>query len=155
MPSFKAILLTTDLSENADAAVPYALELAHRFEGSIQLVHIFEDAAFYAAAASSEGMLVDPTEWITSSLRDRGAKLDALAKKLSASGKVPVTPVLRQGHAATEIVQAAKDLKVDCIAIATHGRTGLAHLVFGSVAERVVRMSPCPVLSVRPVEIKK
>lgn len=154
MTAFKSILLTSDLSENADAAAPYALELAHRFGGSISLVHIFEDAAFYAAAAASEGMMVDPSEWITSSLRDREKKLAAIAKKLAEQGGVAVTPVLRQGHAATEIVKAAKELNSDCVVIATHGRTGLSHLVFGSVAERVVRLSPCPVLSVRPSSMK-
>lgn len=154
MAEFKSILLTTDLSENADAAAPYAVELAQRFGGTIHLVHVFEDAAFYAAAAATEGMMVDPSDWINASLRDREQKLKALAERLSASGKVPVKPSLHQGHAAMAIVEAAKDLKADCVVIATHGRTGLSHLVFGSVAERVVRLCPCPVLSIRPQALK-
>lgn len=150
MTEFKTILLTSDLSENADAAAPYAVELATRFGGTIHLVHVFEDAAFYAAAAASEGMMVDSSDWIAASLRDREKKLGELSQKLAISSRIPVKPVMRQGHAATEIVEAAKSLNADCVVIATHGRTGLSHLVFGSVAERVVRLSPCPVLSVRP-----
>jgi universal stress protein A len=149
---FKNILLTTDLSDNSAAATPYAVELARQFGGRIHLVHVFEDVtllattsedAFAAATASQTG-------WMTLARQQRELALRSLAETMATSEKLEVTPVFRQGPAATEIVDAAKKSGADCIIIATHGRTGLSHLLFGSVAERVVRLSECPVLTVRP-----
>jgi universal stress protein A len=149
---FKNILLTTDLSDNSAAATPYAVELARQFGGQINLVHVFEDTsllavtsedAFAAATASQTG-------WLTLARQQRELALRALAESMAVAEKLEVTPIFRQGPAATEIVDAAKQINADCIIISTHGRTGLSHLLFGSVAERVVRLSECPVLTVRP-----
>lgn len=62
--------------------------------------------------------------------------------------------IMRTGNAAHEIIAAAADLKTDLIVMATHGRTGVPHLFLGSVAERVVREAPCPVLTVRAGKTK-
>jgi nucleotide-binding universal stress UspA family protein len=61
-------------------------------------------------------------------------------------------PIIRQGRPATEIVEAAREIEADLIVIATHGHTGLKHVLLGSVAENVVRHAPCPVLTVRTSE---
>ncbi|HEY3320953.1 MAG TPA: universal stress protein [Planctomycetota bacterium] len=150
MIDFKNIVLTTDLSDNAAAAAPYAMEMARRFGGTIHLVSIFDDSLFYASPAAADGTAIDPAEWMSISFQERERTLATLAESLAKEAGVPVKLVLRRGHAATEIVNVAKDVNADCVIIATHGRTGLAHFLFGSVVERIVRFCPCPVLSIRP-----
>ena len=66
-----------------------------------------------------------------------------------------ISIVMRHGHAATEIVKAARELNADLIVMSTHGRTGMKHVLLGSVTEKVVRMSPCPVLTVRPEQFRE
>ncbi len=145
---FKKIILTTDLSENADAAVPYAVQLAKISNGTIYLMSVMEDMTYYANLLATESMV--SVEWLEASRRHYAVRLREKAEKLANESGVKVVDVLRQGHAANEIIDFAKKDHADCVVIATHGRTGLAHFMFGSVAERVVRMCDCPVLSVRP-----
>jgi nucleotide-binding universal stress UspA family protein len=153
MIGFNKIILTTDLSANADAATPYAVELARKFDGEIYLVHVFEDSIYYIGASGGEAMPYDPVKWIAAAQEAREKQLKALAEKIAAEHKVKATPVLRQGQPANETVTFAGDLNADCIVIATHGLTGFSRLMFGSVAEKIVRLSPCPVLSIRPKNI--
>ena len=145
----KKIVLTTDLSANADAATDYAITLAKKFGASIFLIHVFESDIYYAGTLESASMN-DPAEWFKHAREKRIKALKEFAATLSAASGLPVMDVFREGHAANEIVNFAKVENADCIVIATHGRSGISHLLFGSVAERVVRMSHCPVLSVRP-----
>jgi nucleotide-binding universal stress UspA family protein len=70
------------------------------------------------------------------------------------AGSLPLVATVRMGHVAQTIVDYAKDVGADLIVMGTHGRTGLAHFIIGSVAERVVRMAPCPVLTVGATEAK-
>jgi universal stress protein A len=94
-----------------------------------------------------------PTPITTPALNDmvEGAKagIAAFVQKLGLEPLKPKTEV-RIGAPAAEIVSAAEDLKADLLCIGTHGRTGIAHFLLGSVAERIVRHAPCPVLTVRP-----
>jgi len=153
MVEFKNILVTTDLSENANAALPYATELARRFNGHIELVYVFEDVLYFPMAPEPGSYMIDPIQIMESARSERKKKLEELAKAVSDGEHIEIKPVLLEGHPATKIVKYAADNKFDCLVVATHGRTGLAHFVFGSVAERLVRMSACPVLSVRPAKI--
>jgi universal stress protein A len=147
---FKKIVLTTDLSENAEAAVPYAVQLAKISRGTIYLLSVVEDMVYYGNPAATEGVF--PVEWMVANRRDREVRLKTKAEELSKKEGLKVVDVLRQGHAANEIINFAKDEHADCVVISTHGHTGLSHFIFGSVAERVVRMCDCPVLSVRPAK---
>lgn len=153
MIQFKNILLTTDLSENANAAAPYAAELARRFQGRIQLLHVVEDLLYFPTAPEPGSYAIDPVAILESVRCERKKQLEQCAKELSNREHLEVKPVLLDGHPATAIVKFAVDQKVDCLVVATHGRTGLSHFIFGSVAEKLVRMSACPVLSVRPAKI--
>ena len=153
MIELKNILMTTDLSENANAAAPYATELCRRFKGRIQLIHVFEGILYYPAEPEPGSYLVDPIGVTASVRNERNKQLGLAAMALTDREHVEVAPILLEGHPATQIVKYAADQKVDCLVVATHGRTGLSHFVFGSIAERLVRMSACPVLSVRPAKI--
>jgi nucleotide-binding universal stress UspA family protein len=149
---YKKVILPTDLSENADAAAPYAVDLAQRSDGTIHLVHVMEDAVFYESAASRDAL---PADWMTANRRDHEARLKEKAQALAKKSKVKVVDVIIQGHPATELVKYAKKEKADCVVIATHGRTGLDLFLYGSVAERVVRTCECPVMSIRPKTLAK
>jgi nucleotide-binding universal stress UspA family protein len=138
------------ISPNADVATAYAAELAHKFEGSIRLLYVFEDTALVTGLPGEPVMTMD---WVASARTEREARLTVLAGKIAKEHSVPCTPCLREGMGAQEILRAAKDLQADCIVIATHGRTGFSHFLFGSVAERVVRLAECPVLTVRPPKL--
>lgn len=153
MVDFKKILVTTDLSENANAAVPYAVELARSFKGRIELVFVFEDILYFPTAPEPGSYAIDPVQIMESARNERKRQLDQLAKAIGEREKIEVKPVLLEGHPPTQIVKYATEHKFDCLVVATHGRTGLSHFVFGSVAERLVRMAVCPVLSVRPAKI--
>jgi universal stress protein A len=140
------ILAPTDFSACSKQAVAYAYELARTFGAKLLLLHIVELPAY-----ATEVFL--PSEDGTTLLDDleRQARLD-LAQLLpeAQDGTVEVTFQAGLGTPYHRIVEIAAAEKVDLIVMATHGRTGLRHLAMGSVAERVVRMAPCPVLTIRP-----
>lgn len=146
MIKIKKVLVSTDFSESAAKALPYAASLAKEYGAELHLVHVVEDSLYYAQFVY-DGAPFDPSVLIEGLVEDRKKKLDAVVKAV-ASG-VSVSTHLRRGVVASEIIAAAAELDVDVVVIATHGRTGLSHLIFGSVAERVVRECPCPVLTVR------
>lgn len=150
MISFKNIILTTDLSSNAEAARPYAVDLARKYGATLHLLHVFEDAGYYHDAGINESIPMAPLEWIENAQVERRKRLDALAADIQKVDGIKADATLRIGSAAREIIDYAKENKADCIVIATHGHTGFTHLLFGSVAEKIVRTSPCPVLTVRP-----
>ena len=154
MPQFKTILLTTDLSENARAAAPYALDLASKYGGTVHLVHVFEDL-MYTGVMVDGNMGYDPTPFLEQAEKDKKAQLTALAASLSATAPagVRVLPVYIKGNANAEVLKYAAAQQADCIVMATHGRTGFSHLLFGSVAEKIVRTSPCPVLTIKPEHV--
>ncbi len=147
MASFKNILLTTDFSPSSDAAIGYAAELAKKFGGTIHLLNVFEDSALVSGLPDEPVITLD---WVEEARVEREKKLAQAADRIKQAWAVECTPCLREGLGAAEILRAAKDLNSDCIVIATHGRTGFSHLLFGSVAERVVRLAHCPVLTIRP-----
>jgi len=78
-------------------------------------------------------------------------RLSQLTQELRTQG-IDAEPIFGSGSAPSEIVKVAQELDVDLITLATHGRTGLSHLVFGSTAEKIIRLAPCPVLVVKHPE---
>ena len=149
MITFKNILLTTDLSSNAEAARPIAVELARKYDAILHLLHVFEDAGYYYDAGM-EGAMVAPVDWVERAQSERKRKLHELAEAIEEEDGVKADTALRVGVAWREIIAHAAENNADLIVIATHGHTGLAHFIFGSVAEKVVRTSPCPVMTVKP-----
>lgn len=148
MIAIRRVLAPTDFSDNSLPAVRYAAELAEKFGAELVLLHIVQDLALVLpdAVMPTPVMAPDLGE-LTGSAR---ASLAKLAADLNLDRLNPRVEV-RVGTPVTVIEEAARDLKADLICVGTHGRTGLAHLLLGSVAERVVRHAPCPVLVVRPI----
>lgn len=150
--TIKKVLVSTDFSDAAAHAMPYAESLANGYKAELHIVHVVEDSLYYAQYVY-EGAPFDPTVLIEGLIQDRKKKLEEVVRGLP--GGLKVQTHLRRGVVATEILAAAKELSADIVVISTHGRTGFSHLIFGSVAERVVRECPCPVLSVRAQPLAK
>ena len=143
---FKRILVPTDFSPPSDAALEYARDVASRFGASLHLLHIVEDP--YRAAFAAE-VYVPEVE----GLRDEliADSIARLSDRLRSSDlrELRATPAAVIGTPAWSIIEYATAHEMDLIIMGTHGRGGMSHLLMGSVAERVVRTAPCPVLTVR------
>jgi nucleotide-binding universal stress UspA family protein len=147
MPAFDKILVPIDFSEPSEHALGYAIALARKLGASIELIHCYE----LPVLASPDGAIIAGPELVRRIMDQAG---ESLAKAVEAhkSDGVAITSHLTQGPAHSAIVEHARALPADLIVIGTHGRTGLQRLLLGSVAERVVRTSDVPVLSVQPPE---
>jgi nucleotide-binding universal stress UspA family protein len=142
----KRILVPTDFSEPSEAALVYARTLARQFGATFHLLHVLE-APVVTGPFSRQVYIPETPGTVNYLVRD--AKL-RLARRLLPSDKAryKATKELIVGLAAKTIVQYAAEQKFDLIVMGTHGRTGLGHLIMGSVAEHVVRAAPCPVMTV-------
>jgi len=138
---FRNILCPIDFDANSPAALEYAGKVAQETGGRIFILHVVP----WTVAA----VPIDASEVLAELKQSATTRLRQLAKeKLDArvGHEIIVTVAANPGH---EVVRLASELKADAIVMATHGRKGLSHLVLGSVAERVVREAPCPVLTLR------
>jgi nucleotide-binding universal stress UspA family protein len=144
----RTILLPTDFSDCGNSALVYATSLARRFEASIICVHVIEPLVPTVGYSGMTEPL--PIADITEQLEDSAEReLPKLAECEACEG-LQVEEMIVHGDAAAEIVRVAKERQVDLIVIASHGRTGLGRILFGSTAEAVVRHASCPVLVVKP-----
>lgn len=146
MIEIRKILAPTDFSAHATQAVRYACSLAERFGAELHLLHVLSDII----PAGPDPMLtpVLPPEFYTESEAQSRA---TLARTIEPAWGKPsfVSTAVRWGDPVEEIVDEARKIRADLVVIATHGRTGLRHALLGSVAERIVREAPCPVLTIR------
>lgn len=148
MLPFTKVLCPTDFSASSEAAVSAALELARHFRAPLCLVHV---VAGLPDAAPDLNYTFRVPEYEAALRADAEARLKALAGRLGGEG-VKTDYLVGHGNAGREIVRLAHECGADVIVIGTHGETGLAHALFGSVAERVVRLAGCPVMTVRPLK---
>ena len=151
MIALKQILVASDFSEPSTAALAYGRELARSFGAALTVLHIADDTMSRAYGIDGGVLLTDPG-------LQRQLEADALIMvnaliadeervQLKARGVV-----LSSTAPAAAIVSYAHESNIDLIVMGTHGRSGIAHLLMGSVAERVVQTAPCPVLTVRHPE---
>ena len=143
---FHRILVPTDFSEPSDAALEYARVLARTFGASLHLFHVVEDQ-FVTGPFGAEMYAPHPPSTLSYLLAEAQAYLK---QRLTNEDRTTLraTTELIVGTAARTIVDYAADNGYDLIVMGTHGRTGLAHVFVGSVAEHVVRSAHCPVLTV-------
>jgi nucleotide-binding universal stress UspA family protein len=147
--AFRKILVPTDFSDPAREALRVAIDLARESKGSLTLVHAWDVSAF---AFVGDGLILSSLYAdIPAAAEQQLAEWKRDAEKL---GAVDIATRLANGPAWDKIVEAAKRESAELIVMGTHGRTGLKHALIGSVAERVVRHAPCPVLVVRPREVR-
>ncbi len=144
----RTILLPTDFSECGNFALSYAASLARTFNASIICLNVIEPIVPTVGYSGMTEPL--PIADITEQLEDSAEReLPNLAECDDCEG-LNVEEMVVHGDAAAEIVRVGKERGVDLIVIASHGRTGLGRILFGSTAEAVVRHAHCPVLVVKP-----
>jgi universal stress protein A len=149
MPSLKTILVPTDLSPCSTRALASAQDFALAFGASIDLLYVWSAPALVAPESVITGVGINEQpllEWIRHSATEQLTKFEADARK---SGIAVRNSTCEAGDPATTIVERAASGKYDLLVLGTHGRTGISHVIMGSVAEKVVRRAPCPVLTVR------
>ena len=144
MSQVTRILVPTDFSAASDLAIDYAIDLACRYRASIHLVHVLEDVYM---AGFTDGY-VDLSGLRHQQDADATTRLGWLVRKCAAA-RLETSTAMLTGKAAAVIIAEALATRAGFIVMGTHGRTGLAHMLLGSVAERVVRSASCPVLTVR------
>jgi nucleotide-binding universal stress UspA family protein len=144
MEPIKKILCPTDFSESSEAACALAVDLASKLGSSVEFVHVVQPPVYVGWEDSPAGLAA--TAQLLEQTRERAEQqLKAAAEKFSARG-TQVHWQLQDGSPHQQIAELSK--QVDLVVMGTHGRTGLPHLLLGSVAERVVRTASCPVLTV-------
>lgn len=144
MPEYRLIVCPVDFSDTSRQALMAAIDLAARLKAEVRVMHVYQ----LPASALPEGVLETLSD-LEATIEERlQEQLDRFVEEVDAQG-VKVTTGLCEGVPYVEITEAADELGADLIVIGTHGRTGLAHLLLGSVAERVVRTANMPVLTVR------
>lgn len=146
--NLKRILVPVDFSPLSKKALHYAARLAQQFHAEINIFHVIEPEV----PPAFDGFMIAQPVVSNGSSASCAGQLKSLVNLVRKAGVTDVSSTARTGLAAFEIVEAAKDLDVDLIVIATHGYTGWKHFAIGSTAERVVRAAPCPVLVVREKE---
>jgi nucleotide-binding universal stress UspA family protein len=147
------ILVPTDFSTASGAALDFAKTLAVRFGASLHLLHVLEDP--YVTGAFAADVYAPPPAGLRESwLRNAETTMASLLTDTDKMTFNATTDVVF-GPIAHTIVERASEMGADLIVMGTHGRGGVAHLLMGSVAERVVRTAGCPVLTTRGFEMAK
>lgn len=152
MINIKNILVPTDFSDFSRYALNYAVTFAQTFKAKITLIHVTPerelDSLRQVSTFFEPGQLENLLKERES--EDRKQLEEFIPPELKKG--ITVETIHKVGIPFLDIIKTAKQRKADLIVIATHGRSGLSHMLFGSVAEKVVRQAPCPVLSIRHPE---
>ncbi len=142
------ILVPLDFSQFSLHALSQALAVAEQFGARIILLHVVEPAVYPENHMAGAVPLDQGNQVLLEAARERLEEI----RRQHIGSKIPTEALVRIGHPYSEIPDTAKAMGADLIVIATHGYTGLKHVLLGSVAERVVRHASCPVLTVRNPE---
>ena len=152
---FENILVCLDGSELAEQILPFATEQAQRFSSNVVLLHVVPEPVIVSPGIpGTPGVPVEThrmLEQMREEEKEAAAYLKRIAKRFREKG-LAAEPVILPGSAGDAIINYANDNDIGLIVIATHGRSGLARAVFGSVADYVLRNSGLPVLVIRPQE---
>jgi nucleotide-binding universal stress UspA family protein len=146
-PVIRRILVPVDFSAHSDRAVAYAIQLASEVGAALELLHVVEDPIL-SGAWSPECCAPAIAALLGTIASDARTRLETVRASL-AGRNVAVSSTVVTGQPAPSIVDYAVVGEFDLIVMGTHGRTGLSHALVGSVAERVSRRAPCPVLTIR------
>jgi universal stress protein A len=152
MLPLRTILAPTDFSRHSNHAIRYASELARQFGATLVLLHILTDDVLQHISRTH--VPPHPVDKVYEDLAQEIREQYARSVMPDARKGLGVEILVLSGDPSLEIVHTAERRPVDLIVMATHGRTGLRHIMIGSVTVKVVRKAACPVLSLRPVEKK-
>ena len=149
MITLQRILLPTDFSEYSACASKYACAFVEQFEAELHLFHVFQEAI--ATVPMADVPFPPVGSYLAELEKSATVELANVLDRQWTEGK-RVVYATAPGTPFVEIIRYARDNDIDMIVMGTHGRTGLAHMLMGSVAEKVVRKAPCPVLTVHPAD---
>lgn len=141
----KTVLIPTDFSDCAKQAAQEALALVRGFGGRAVFLHVLDIHYIYPAAYGAEAMIIPPI-----APEELEPDWQEFLQDLPLGGGLLWEKQTREGHAAQTVAETANEIGADLIVIGTHGRTGIAHMLLGSVAEQILRTAPCSVLTIRP-----
>jgi nucleotide-binding universal stress UspA family protein len=143
MTDFKHVLVPTDFGESSEKALDVAVDLAKKYGSELTILHTYEVPVYaYPGMVYTAADLLTPMQDRAQAECDR--VLEALRKRVPGA-----KAILRFGVPSHEIQEAIKETHADLVVMGTHGRRGMNHALIGSVAEKTVRLSPVPVLTVR------
>jgi len=143
---FGKILVPVDFSEYTDDILRCAAEIARKFGSSVHLLHVIPNMDYFTPYESF--MAAENMVEVQKSIEGEVEKdLQEVADKLT---DVPLTKIVRTGVAWAEVTDYVRTEGIELVVMGTHGRGGIEHILIGSVAEKVIRKSPCPVLTIRP-----
>ena len=147
MLQIRSILAPTDFSRHSERAVRLACDMAERFGADLHLLHILPDVIVPVGPDPALITTVPPEYYADTEAQS----MTSLEKVVQPGWGQPasVDYAVRWGDAVEAIVGYATEHGIDLVVVATHGRTGLSHMLLGSVAEKIVRTAPCPVLTIR------
>lgn len=153
MITLKHVLVATDFEEPSEKALSYGREFARAFHATLHVVHVVEDiSGRLNGLPNLAEAYVDYGKWQLDAVRAAETRLDQLVSDEDRRVLNAKTTALIARAPAPAILDYAREHGVDLIIAGTHGRGVIGHLVLGSVAERIVRLAPCPVLVVRHPE---
>ncbi len=145
MYSIKKILVPIDFSDYSKKALIFASDFSRQYNAELLLVYVVEPTVYPADFSMGHVSIPMMDTDLTQLAR---TELETLAKK-EINPNITHQIIIKSGKPFVEIIECASEVDADLIIIATHGHTGVEHLLFGSTAEKVVRKAPCPVLTIR------
>ncbi len=145
MSQLRTLLCAVDFSEPSEHALRHAVALAAALGAELHVAHVYAVPVY----ALPDGALVAGPQWAARIMSEAEQQMQALLKRVDTQG-VKVSSHVVEGAPHEEIPALAARLDADLVIVGTHGRTGLTHLLLGSVAERIVRTAERPVMTVRP-----
>jgi nucleotide-binding universal stress UspA family protein len=142
---FKKIVCPVDFSEFTDEILNYAVNIAKKYNAELHLIHIIPNLNYFTPYES----FLTPENLIAIE-RNIEKEVDKDFDKITKTLDMSVKKVVKTGVTFVEIIDYIKTEGIDLVVMGTHGRSAIEHILIGSVAEKVVRKSPCPVLTIRP-----
>ena len=142
---FKKILCPVDFSKFTQEVINYAVDLAKKYGAELHVMHVVPNMTYftpYESFLTPENLIA-----IEKNIQD---EVEDNFEKLLKDQDIPTKKVIKTGVPFVEIIAYAKSESVDLIVMGTHGHSGIEHILIGNVAEKVVRKSPCPVMTIRP-----
>jgi universal stress protein A len=142
---FRKILCPVDFSEFTDEILSYASDIATKYGAELHLLHVIPNLNYFTPYESF--LTPENLASIEQNIeKEVGKDFDSVMSKIN----LPARKVVKTGVTFVEIIDYIKEQDMDLVVMGTHGRSGIEHILIGSVAEKVVRKSPCPVLTIRP-----
>jgi universal stress protein A len=142
---FNKIVCPVDFSEFTDEIIEYGVSIAKKFDAEFHLLHVIPNLNYFTPYES----FLTPENLVTME-RSIEKEIDKDFQKTIKKIDIPVKQATKTGVTFVEILDYIKTEKIDLVVMGTHGRSGFEHILLGSVAEKVIRRAPCPVLTVRP-----